>query len=342
MFAALAAFAAAVLVFWLDRAVKPVALHLADGRPVPVALGGERASTVALDDGSELGVSPGARLEVLDSTGGAFTLALRRGTAEFEVHPGGPRVWRVECAGVEIEVVGTHFTVARTVDSLRVSVERGVVLVRGDAVVDRVVRLSAGQFIVVPLSNPESAPTTKAQEPNAIPEAVRSTTAPVAGFGGAHGASAAPRSATNDGAQSNRAAFATNDGGVAAPDPIEIALTGADSLRRSGQFHEAAIALETLLAEHAGDSRAPLTEFSLGRLYLDSLGDPNRAAEHFSRALVRRLPAALAEDARARLVEAYARAGNRAAAENAASVYLALYPNGRRLDDVRRWARYGL
>lgn len=89
--------------------------------------------------------------------------------------------------------------------------------------------------------------------------------------------------------------------------------------------------------EHGGEASASLTEFSLGRLYLDALDNPALAAVHIGRAVALGLPAALSEDARARLVEASARAGDLRAARAAAAQYHGLYPNGRHAPDVDRW-----
>ncbi|MCZ7686579.1 MAG: hypothetical protein M5U28_50660 [Sandaracinaceae bacterium] len=71
---------------------------------------------------------------------------------------------------------------------------------------------------------------------------------------------------------------------------------------------------------------------------LDVLSRPERAARAFSRALALRLPPRLREDARARLVEAHARAGDREAARRAAEAYLAEHPSGRHTERVRALA----
>jgi transmembrane sensor len=340
------------LFFGVGQTLKPAALRLEAGGSVPASIGGQRRALVSLSDGSAVDAAPGARLELLESTGSAFVLALRSGTAEFEVHPGGPRTWRIECAGVVIEVVGTHFTVSRTPASLRVSVERGSVLVRGNAVPDQVVRLGAGQSIVVPLTDAAGAPSGKPAPTRAPENAPAEPSSPDVRHGvdkvaptnpnlepGKRPTSPEEQSTPNGmgAAGTNRVAFGAFDAG-APRDTVEAALHDADALRKAGQFQKAAALLESLAVAHANDVRAPLVEFSLGRLYLESLGDGARAATHFSRALELHLPAALAEGAAARLVEAYARAGNRSAAENAAAAYRAAYPNGRRTEDVARWA----
>jgi transmembrane sensor len=119
---------------------------------------------------------------------------------------------------------------------------------------------------------------------------------------------------------------------------MDALLASADEARVAGRYAEAASLLERVVAKGGGGPQTSLAEFSLGRLYLDSLGAPARAAGHFSRALTGALPGALAEDAYARLVEAYARAGAAARAREVAERYRSAYPGGRRRHDVDRWS----
>lgn len=66
-------------------------------------------------------------------------------------------------------------------------------------------------------------------------------------------------------------------------------------------------------------------------------GNPARAAAAL-RATLEGMPLALQENATARLVEAYAKSGQTKEAARMAERYLARFPNGRRAEDVRRWA----
>jgi transmembrane sensor len=325
----------AALVFVLMRRAEAPTLHFADGREVPRSLQ-TSASPVLFDDGSRIDLGNTARLDLLESTSRTFAVALRTGEARFKVNPGGPRAWKIECGPVTVEVVGTQFTLTREDGSLRVSVEHGAVLVSGAPVPDHVVRLGASDTIVVPLSSPaeptasapdthlpamvaEAPPTVVAaaavvERPRAVPEAPSAATAPDAGV---HAATPEPQI-------SARAWLAV-----------------ADDARVAGRFQEAAQILENVVSTYGSDPSAPLAQFSLGRLYLDSLGSPALAATHLSGALARGLPASLTQDAFARLVEAHARAGNPRAANEVADRYRTLYPMGRRLSDVNRWASHG-
>ena len=107
------------------------------------------ARAIAMADGSRVTLAPEARLEVLANEGDKFVTAVRRGKVGFDVRPGGPRKWIIETDLATVEVVGTAFAVERSAVELSVTVERGVVLVRGERVPGRVVRLTAGQHVEV-------------------------------------------------------------------------------------------------------------------------------------------------------------------------------------------------
>src|SRR5262249_13350397 len=97
-------------------------------------------------------------------------LQQRRGSVLYDVRPGGPRRWTIECGLATVEVIGTAFRIDRT--SLRVHVEvfRGVVLVRGERVPDRAARLTAGMSLDVTAAAP--AATTAPWEPAPPPPAL--------------------------------------------------------------------------------------------------------------------------------------------------------------------------
>ncbi len=255
---------------------------------------------------------------------------LQTGRADFEVHPGGPRRWQIECGLATVEVVGTGFSCAREPGRLRVAVQHGAVLVRGDQVRDRAQRLSAGQSleIVDPLLAPPAAAPARLPEPAAAPEpagdaAPAVVTPPLA------------RVSWRELAQSGRQrdAFAalgprglmheTRQAGVA-----DLLLL-ADVARLSGHPRDAVAPLERILDAYPRDAQAPLAAFALGRLELDALDAPAQAARALDRALALGLPQSLREDARARLVEAHARSGNAAAARAAAAAYRREFPDGR-------------
>ena len=304
-------------------------LRLADGGAVGDVEASPAGAVLAMSDGSRVELAAGARFTPLESTGTSFVAVLERGSAHFEVRPGGPRRWQVECGLATVEVVGTGFDCARSPGRLRVSVQHGAVLVRGERVPDRARRLAAGETLEV-LDAP--APAERGQALRSAPEAPAATAA-----------AAAPRRdlvAEDAGAWRelargghHREAFAalgaqgllreTKRRGVA------DLLVLADVARLSGHAAEAVLPLERILREFPGDPQAPLAALALGRLELDTLDRPAKAATALNLALSLGVPHSLREDVRTRLVEAYARAGNRTAARAAAAAYLREYPDGR-------------
>lgn len=109
----------------------------------------------------------------------------------------------------------------------------------------------------------------------------------------------------------------------------------ADSARLSGHPEQAIPYLDKLLDKYAGDARAPLAAFTLGRILL-SLGRPVDAAPAFHRARKLSADGALDEDALAREAESWFKAGNRVRARSCVEEYLKLYPNGARREALER------
>lgn len=119
-------------------------------------------------------------------------------------------------------------------------------------------------------------------------------------------------------------------------EPADLLLL-ADVARLSRHPQEAVEPLTKLLRSHGDDPRAPLAAFTLGRVQLDDLGRPRAAAESFRRAQELAPEGPMAQDALAREVEAWSRAGEGQRARARAEEYLRRYPDGRRLRSVRRY-----
>lgn len=319
---ALAVALAAAALFVVARARSPAAPET----PGPLALrearagltleaalreGGARGAPVALSDGSVIHLAPGASLEALENTGGRMQFMLRRGRARFSVQPGGPRRWTVEAGALSVEVVGTVFSVDRDGPTVRVAVERGRVLVRGDAVPDRVRALNVGESLQVPPA------ALAARAPAAL-------TPPVA-------ARAAPPSPVI--AAPARPAPA---GGVAPAVSVTSLLAQADEARRAGRTDEALRRLSQA-SRRDGDPSAALASYTRGRLLLE-LRRFAEAARDLRQGLRQGLPPALDESARARLVEALARQGDRGEAAQAAADYRRRYPQGEWRERVGGWS----
>ena len=114
---------------------------------------------------------------------------------------------------------------------------------------------------------------------------------------------------------------------------VEDLLLAADVMRFSGRPDRAVKYLESVIRRHVRDPRSSLAAFTLGRVFLDELGRPLKAAGAFGAA--RKAGGPLAEKALAREVEAWSRAGEMDRAKQAAKQYLRQYPTGDRVDIVR-------
>ncbi|MCZ7677722.1 MAG: tetratricopeptide repeat protein [Sandaracinaceae bacterium] len=118
---------------------------------------------------------------------------------------------------------------------------------------------------------------------------------------------------------------------------LDVLLLAADTMRLTGQPERALAYLDRAASLAQNDPRAPLVAFTRGRLLLTGLSRPSEAAGAFVTARALATDPSLAMDAAAREVEALARAGDTEAARARAEEYVARYPNGLRVDAVRRW-----
>jgi transmembrane sensor len=250
------------------------------------------------------------------------------------VKPNGPRTWRVECGPTTIEVVGTSFQIERNDAAVRVSVTRGTVLVRGPGVSDGVQKLHAGQALSVTL-------------PPKPANAVRAfASAPLADDDSLNEAETGPTEAAwREAAKNAKWSTAWEKLSVSGlrhesetAVRVRDLLLLADVARLSEHPREATVPLERIVAQYPNDPRAALASFTLGTMRLDLLSEPARAARDIAHAMELGLPHALAEDALARLTEAYARAGDSRRARDTAGQYRKRFPQGRRTNEIDRWS----
>ena len=117
-------------------------------------------------------------------------------------------------------------------------------------------------------------------------------------------------------------------------DPDDL-LLAADVARQAGRPERAVPFLERVVKEHPTEVSAQLAGFSLGKVYLDHRDEPGLAAHSFAAVRAMSPAGGLAQDALAREVEAWARAGETTRAHDGALEYARLYPHGRRLAAVR-------
>jgi transmembrane sensor len=119
---------------------------------------------------------------------------------------------------------------------------------------------------------------------------------------------------------------------------VDALMAAADAARFGGHPDEAPSYLKEVLEDHSRHAMAPLAAFTLGRVYLEQLGAAEKAAAAFARARALAPAGALADDALAREVEAWAKAGDRDKARARAREYLERHPSDRRAAAVRRHA----
>lgn len=292
--------------------------------PAPVAVEPERAAGVPalrLADGSEVQArSTDARIEPVRSSANEVLLRLAAGSARFSVTPNPARRFRVLAGNVSVVVMGTVFRVARESGTVVVAVESGRVRVEAPAGPRE---LSAGESAVfeevISLDEAPSPPSPSAVQLAPVPR-------PESRW----------RALAQDGDYAGAFAELEREGARVVRDVPEDLLLAADAARLGGRPDKAVPHLERLLRRHARDARAPLAAFTLGRTLLEQLGRPREAAQAFADA--RRLDGsgAMAEDALAREVESWSRAGDAPLAGERAREFLERYPKGRRAALVRR------
>jgi transmembrane sensor len=333
------ALAAIVFVLTTSRH-DPGPLRLASGAPITAVDAPPAGTTLSLSDGSYIVLAGGARLEPLESSRSTFIAIVARGNATFDVRPGGPRRWEIECGLATVEVLGTHFDIERSPGRLRVAVARGQVLVRGERVPDRARRLAAGEALeVVDVTATAPAAPPPAEIPGAGDDPAQEEDQ--SGSPSPSESERTPAGAWRDLARrgQHREAFATLGAHGLRREARRVGVADlfalADVARLSGHPAEAVAPLDRIVSSFASDPQAPLAAFALGRLELDSLARPARAAAALNKALALGAPQSLREDVRARLVEAYVRAGDQAAARSAADAYRREFPDGRHTRTIR-------
>jgi transmembrane sensor len=286
---------------------------------------------ITLADGSV--VTPVGRDSVVrtaQTTATRVVVEVVRGAAGFDVAPNPSRLFRVEAGRVAVEVLGTNFSVERLPgEAVKVSVQRGRVRVSWD---QEAVELAAGQQGTFPRQRVEPVAAPASASVPAIESAAPAAT-PVPVVAPAVSSRASWRALQQEGEFDKAWEALQREGIDKVRDDAAELLAAADVARMSKHSGQAVGPLRRLLASHPGDPRAPLAAFTLGRVLLDELGRPREAADAFAKA--RR--GAMAEDALAREVEAWSRAGDAATARARAEEYLKAYPGGRRERSVRRY-----
>jgi transmembrane sensor len=289
---------------------------------------------LALGEGTEVRFAPGARLDVRERTETRVVVTVRSGAARFRVRHDPRRLFRVEAGDVSVEDLGTAFAVEHEGGSVRVSVSEGSVEVSFPPEGGRAhqkVTLEAGETGVYPSQRSKAA---------AAPPSEASPAPPASGQATDAGAEIRAAGAWRDLARAGnhrRAYELLAPGGFrdVRDDPSDL-LLASDVARLSQHPAEAAMLLRKLLAHHERDPRAPSAAFTLGWVLMNELGRPREAAGAFARAEALAPRGNLAEDAVARGVEAWYRAGELSRAQVEVERYRKRYPQGRHRATLER------
>jgi transmembrane sensor len=264
------------------------------------------SETLTMPDGTTATLKPDARVRFDRFEASRVEVTLDRGEVTFDVKHSERRTWTVHAGGYDVVDRGTRFTVTADGGGVRVHVESGSVAVvrAGSSEEPRALGPGESWSSVAPGDVPP-APTARvpAPVPSAVPEE-----------------SSAPVPSTVPTTERTAAAAPT------APGPREL-LETANAARLAGHPRDAAQAFDALRSRYRGDPRAGLAAFELGRLRLDSLGDPAGAVEAFADAMALSPGAGFREDAEARRVEALDRMHD-GRCRAARQTYLARYPSG--------------
>jgi transmembrane sensor len=283
-------------------------------------------------------------------------LTLTKGRVRFEVQKNRDRIFEVRAGDVKVSVIGTIFTVGKSGGQVSVSVERGRVRVDAPG---RTVFLNAAESAsfdeaskatdpgVHVQSVPAKTPSSPGQTVVAmrLPENGRSRSAdstnretvspaPVR-------AADAPKVTWQSLADAKRydeayALIASIGPSDLSGDPDEL-LYSADVARLASHHEKAIQLLAKALHDYQSDPRASMAAFALGKILLEEAGRPGEAAKAFRKAYEINPGGPLAEDARAREVEALFIEGNQQLAGSLAEEYIRLYPAGSRVASVKRF-----
>lgn len=302
---------------------------------------GEALPQVAIAEDASVVMPGDAQVRTVQAQPGLLWLSLEHSAAHFTVAPQHGRLVRVSVGAVEVEVIGTAFTLTRSAGAVTVDVTEGRVRVRTGP---RETLLSAGekgQFSLQPLPAQAAAPEPEPQAAVAEEPAFEEPTE-------ADPPAATPRPPTRPARKAGtwralaekgdfgRAWTALQGEGAPRDEPGDL-LAAADVARLSGHPEASLAPLQRVLTRFPQDPRASLAAFTRGRVLLDDLGNPREAAQAFLRAYALAPTSPLAPDALARAVEAQARAGDGEAARGTAERFLAAFPNSSRGEAVRRW-----
>lgn len=243
------------------------------------------------------------------------TYRISKGSVRFETQQGDTTKLVVQVGSIVIEDIGTIFSVEILTDTnVRVSVTEGKVLVTWPSGHVELKKGADGTF-------------SSAEFPTPVLN-VSGKTKPNAVFNNAGDWRIAARSGNN-----NRALELIEHHPSQVRNRVDDLLLAADVMRITGRPKRAVVYLNRVVTQFPRDSRRAPAAFTLGKVYLNTLGNPKKAAKAF--AIAARNNSPIAEEAKAREAEAWFRAKQPKKARETAKQYLHKFPNGARKDSIR-------
>ncbi|MBN2531210.1 MAG: FecR domain-containing protein [Deltaproteobacteria bacterium] len=285
----------------------------------------ENGAPLRFEDGSSATPLQSATRMVVKSVSDAqVVLALQHGRARFDVTPNAKRRFQVDVGFVDVVVLGTSFTVNRSLEDVSVTVHRGVVRAQWTGG-SREIRPGQGQVLFSRASGHSPVVV--------LPQVPQKLQTPMISYDGEDSPLRKGRDERIPRTSGNRSDAVTVPGTMTMAD----VLRAADAQRLKGHSIAAAKLLQDGLLRFPNSPQAATASFTLGRVLLEECQLPKEAALAFFNARSKRPFGALAEDALAREVEAWQKAGDKQQAKRLAIKYLELYPKGARIKSVRRF-----
>jgi transmembrane sensor len=315
--------AAAFAFFGLRSESQPEAPQIA----AVVATSQLAPSLLTLSDGSTLRRFEGSEVVVQEVSATKVRVGLERGRVAVNVTPRPEREFVVDAGAFSTLVLGTSFEVDRSEGGVEVSVEHGHVRVlRKDGAL--MGDLYAGQSRLFAATSTALAPSLAGAAAAEVP------TSQVVTPDKAPKESSDWRPHAREGGYDKAFSIIQSAGSGAVRDTVDDLLLAADAARLSGHSAAALPYLDKVLSRHSDDGRSSMAAFTRGRILL-GMGQSSSAGASFEQALRLGASGSLKENALARAVEAYGRAGD-GRAHALAERYVAQYPSGRWLARVKQ------
>jgi len=321
---------------------------------------------IAFSDGTRMSVAAGARARIADVTPRGARVLVESGVVHASVVHKSDTRWLVDAGPFEVKVTGTRFDVAWQPgeQAIVVTLHEGSVVVSGCGLADGQ-RVSGGQQLHASCKTGAATLSPLTAEAPAAPSVATPTPAPLTASPpqpvvmtasslpdapadaprerAEHGSTTAAASPAGGAGSAGATASGASPAAAAPASPLAVAtaaelLARANADRYAGRFDAATESLDAVRRRFRGSDDAATAAFELGRIAFDGHHDFGAAGDWFDTYLRERPAGALAREALGRAIEARHRAGDTARAEQLATRYVAMYPDGPHATLARRLA----